>query len=373
MTSKILECNVDDISKGGVYSLIRNVIRNNSDKNKIIDIASIAEFEDKADIEELKKYNCSVYFVGSKKSKLLRFYNIYRNTKKLIKSEGYDYIHIHSDTSYTVFPFLLAAKKSNVKKVIIHSHAAGLDGAHRKIKLFLHNIFKNYVSNSDAELVACSDVAGKWMFRPDVKVRIINNGIELQKFKYNPIIRKEIREKLKLEEKIVIGNVGRFAFQKNHSFLIEILEKLRKEIPNVKLLLVGEGPLKSELKNLVKEKKLTNYVNFYGTSEHVNELLQGMDLFVLTSYFEVLPIAGVEAQAAGLPSIFSDRITKSAGLIKNSSFLPIEDSKENINKWVEKIKEYSTAEREISTKELEEKGYSIKQTVLSFLDLYKES
>lgn len=372
MISRILECNVDDVSKGGVYSLVHNVIQHNTDQNKIIDIASIAEFEDQADIEELKKYNCSVFFVGSKKSKLLRFLNIYRQTKKLIHENKYDYVHIHSDTSYTVFPFLMLARNSGVKKIIVHSHAAGLDGSHRMLKLLLHKLFKSYISRNSTCLVACSDVAGKWMFTSNVQdnVKIINNGIKLEDFVYNATIRKKIRNELSFDGKLVIGNVGRFAFQKNHAFLINVFKEVHKEIPEALLLLIGEGPLEVDLKKMVKDNGLTNSVAFYGTSTRVNELLQAMDIFALTSYFEGLPIAGVEAQAAGLPTIFSNKITRSAALIKNCTFLPITDSKGNIEKWVNKIKEYSSVPREDTRKTLENEGFSIKETVNAFLDLY---
>lgn len=373
MVTKILECNVDDISKGGVYSLVNNVIQHNLDNKRTIDIASIAEFEDKNDIDELNKKNCSVFFVGSKRSKILRFYNIYKKTRALIINEKYDYVHIHSDTSYIVLPFLLAAKNSKVKKVIIHSHAAGLDGSHRKIKLFLHKLFKNYISKSTAELVACSDVAGKWMFSASVqdKVKIINNGIDLRKFKYNPEIRSKVRTKLNLENKLVVGNVGRLAFQKNHIFLIKVFKKLVETNPNAILLLVGEGPLKNELKGLVKNNNLANNVIFYGTSNHVENLLQAMDVFALPSHFEGLPIAAVEAQAAGLPTIFSKEISASAGLINNSIFLPINDSKKDINNWVETIISYSKRPHVETEEELKREGYSIDQTVSSFFDLYR--
>lgn len=373
MNYNVLECNVDDISKGGVYALVSNVIKHNNDKNKVIDIASIAQFEDKADIEELKGYNCNVYFVGSKKSKVFRLFKIYRNTKRLLLKNKYNCVHIHSDTSYTVFPFLLAAKKANVKKIIVHSHASGLDGSHRKIKYFLHKLFKNYVSNNCTDLVACSDVAGNWMFNSGKKnqIKIINNGIDLESYEFNPSIRTNIRKHLKLEDKVVVGNVGRLAYQKNHKFLITVFKKYHKLNPSSVLLLVGEGPLKSDLKSFVKEMNLEDSVIFYGTSQHVNDLLQAMDVFALTSYFEGLSIAGVEAQASGLPTVFSNRITKSAKLIDNCSFLSITDNERNIHEWVKAIDMYSKTSRVDELKVLKQKGYSIHQTVDSFLRLYE--
>ena len=100
---------------------------------------------------------------------------------------------------------------------------------------------------------------------------------------------------------------------------------MKNNIPNVKLLLIGEGPDENKIKMIVKQQGLSNYVLFYGISDKVNELLQAMDVFILPSHFEGLPIVGVEAQAAGLPVIFSDKITREAKIINNVSFLSIKE------------------------------------------------
>lgn len=372
MVYRVLECNVDDISKGGVYSLVRNVILHNRSKKIKIDIASIAEFEDLNDIEELKEKNCRVFFVGSKRSKYFRLIDIFNNTKKLLKNNNYDCVHIHSDSAYTVFPFLLAARKRKVKKIIVHSHASGLDGEHREIKLCLHFLFRPYINRHADCFVACSDVAAKWMF-PEKKIediKIINNGIALPEFSYNPMIRNSERKKLNVGKKIVIGCVGRFAYQKNQRFLINVFEEFHKKVPQSLLLLVGEGPLYSEIKSLVEKKGLKESVIFYGVSSHVNKLLQVMDIFALPSFFEGLPISGVEAQASGLPVIFSNGISPLAALTDNCSFLPINYSNTSIRKWVIQLEKYSHIKRVDTSDELKSKGYTIDDTVSDFLDLY---
>ena len=126
-----------------------------------------------------------------------------------------------------------------------------------------------------------------------------------------------------MKDEILLGHVGRFCYQKNHEYLVAVFEEVRKQGINAKLLFVGDGEEKEKIYAIVKEKKLESDVIFYGTSTRVNELFQAMDIFLLPSHFEGLPIAGVEAQAAGLPVIFSDKITRQAKIITPVKYLSI--------------------------------------------------
>ena len=183
--------------------------------------------------------------------------------------------------------------------------------------------------------------------------------------------RNRIRKDLKLEDEILIGHVGRFCFQKNHDYFLNILEILKnKKIPS-KLLLIGEGPDEHMFKEKLKQYQLENEVIFWGVSNKVQELFMAMDVFVLPSHFEGLPIVGVEAQATGLPVIFSNKITTSAKLTDNVSFLGIEAK--DAAKWVDTIVCYKN--KAINRKQayflLKEKKFSIQDTVKSFIELYK--
>ena len=203
------------------------------------------------------------------------------------------------------------------------------------------------------------------------KVYLINNGVDLEKFRFNELTRNRIRKDLKLEDEILIGHVGRFCFQKNHDYFLNILEILKnKKIPS-KLLLIGEGPDEHMFKEKLKQYQLENEVIFWGVSNKVQELFMAMDVFVLPSHFEGLPIVGVEAQATGLPVIFSNKITTSAKLTDNVSFLGIEAK--DAAKWVDTIVCYKN--KAINRKQayflLKEKKFSIQDTVKSFIELYK--
>lgn len=373
MTYRLLECNVDDIGKSGVYSLVRNVIIHNNKQDDIkIDIACINPFEDQADVDELNDYDCQVYFVGAKNSKLLRYYNVVRKTKSLLQHQHYDCVHIHSDIAFKVYPFLKAAKEAGVKKIIVHSHASDVDGKYRQIKGMLHRHYKKYVSNNATQLVSCSHVAAQWMFDQDKQdqVTIINNGIDLKKFAYNADVRQQERQKLGIkDDEVLIGHVGRMAYQKNHEFLVKAFRTFHNQQPQSKLLLVGEGPLKSQIQFLVNSSGLQDSVIFYGTSSQVNDLYQAMDIFALPSHFEGLPISGVEAQAAGLPVVFADTIDREAAITDNCCFLPIrEDS--NIEDWSNQFSQFAKLGHQNTTDTMTHKGFDISHTVEQFYQLY---
>lgn len=381
MSYRVLECNVDDIGKSGVYSLVRNVIiHNDKDSEVDIDIACINPFEDQNDIDELRKYHSNVYFVGADfvgadNSKIMRYINVYRKTKVLLQRQHYDCVHIHSDISFKVYPFLKAAKAAGVNKIIVHSHASSIDGKYRRIKNVLHHHYKRYISENATELVSCSDVAAQWMFDNDKQndVKIINNGIDLQKFAFNPAVRKRVRQELKLQDdEFVIGHVGRMAYQKNHKFLVQVFSEFHKRHPNSKLLLVGEGPLKSEIQAEVEQLSLQDAVIFYGISNNVSDLYQAMDVFALPSRFEGLPISGVEAQASGMPVIFADTITKEAAITNNCQFVPIVGD-DVILKWVNQLSNFIGHKRRDTIGEMAAKGFSIKYTINQFLSLYTKS
>lgn len=373
MSYKVLEVNVDDQGRSGVYSLIVNVIKNKP-KDVDIDIAAFENFENTANLNELAQYGTNVKYVGYSGNKLIKQYKIYKNLLRYLKQNKYDCVHIHSDVANKLYIAGKAAKKAGISKIIFHSHASEVDGNYRKIKRQLHKLTRRKLKDIGTRFVACSDVAAKWMY-PNINsqdITIINNGIDLDKFRFNSKVRQQVRKKLKLNDNLIIGHIGRFSYQKNHQYIIEIFSKLVLHEPKARLLLVGEGPDREVIENLVKEKNLENNVIFYGLSNHVEKLLQAMDVFILPSHFEGLPIVGVEAQTAGVPVIFSDQISKESKLTNNVTFLPIKAN--NISQWVttiEKYKDYSINIRLNAYKMVKNKKFDIDSTIQEFVSLYK--
>lgn len=368
--TKVLEVNVDDNGYGGVYSLVKNVIAHKPETLQI-DIACQEPFEKQENIDALNAMGTQVYYVGCGGNKILKQRHIYRCLKQLMMEKAYDYVHIHSDVSNKMWVAGKAARDAGIKNIVMHSHAAGVDGAHRNTKEKIHQFFRSRLKHFGTQFVACSDLAREWMF-PNVdpnRVCMIHNGVDLERFRFDPNIRNTVRNELHMESAVVVGHVGRFAYQKNHQFLIHAFKAYKQREPRAKLLLVGEGELKGDIEMLVRELNLQDSVIFYGASQHVERLLQAMDIFVLPSHFEGLPIVGVEAQAAGLPVLFSDCITKEAKLTEEVRFLPIAENAEAL--WADALLKANRLSRKDNYQRLYEAGYDIRYTVNQFLQLYK--
>lgn len=371
MAVRVLEVNVDDIGMGGVFSLVRNVIRHNQG-NIHIDIATLETFENYSNIEELEGYGCKVHYVGYKNSKILKQFFCFKRLKRIVRDHGYTCVHIHADVANKLFVSGLACKLAGVKKILLHSHASGVDGNHRIAKKIFHYTCRRFLRYIGTDFLTCSDLAAKWMY-PNIdtdSIIHVNNGIDLLKFRYNEESRNQMRSELGLEGKYVIGHVGRFAYQKNHNYLIRVFKHVKKTEENAVLLLVGDGVLKDEIKAQIADWGLTDDVIFYGVSNHVEELFQCMDIFVLPSHFEGLPIVGVEAQASGLPVLFSDKITKTAQVIDDVRFLPIEE--DDVSKWVNLIIDYKDKKRYDTYQQLKDRGFDTSDTVLLLSQLYNK-
>lgn len=218
---------------------------------------------------------------------------------KVLKSGNYAILHVHG-CSATMAIEMLAAKLAGVKVRIAHSHNTNCD--HVKIDRFLRPFFYRWCNCG----FACGQEAGEWMF-PNRKFEIISNGIDLEKFQFDSKVRTEMREKNNLNDKLVVGHVGRFSQQKNHVKLIEIFEEFSKNNTNSCLVLIGDGELRSTIEERVNKKNLN--VLFVGLTDEVDKWLQAIDIIVFPSLFEGLPLGLVEAQAASLPCVLSNTIS----------------------------------------------------------------
>jgi glycosyltransferase involved in cell wall biosynthesis len=176
---------------------------------------------------------------------------------------------------------------------------------------------------------ACSELAGEWKFPRFIvnkKMRIMKNGVDLKLFSPSKETRENIRKRYNVEDStLLLGHVGRFSEQKNQEFAIRILAEIVKRGVSCKLMFIGEGENFEEVIKLVRDLSLQNYVIFVGTVNNVCDYMQAMDVFILPSRWEGLPIVGIEAQAAGLPVFVSDKVTTEMKLVDNVTYLPISD------------------------------------------------
>lgn len=241
------------------------------------------------------------------KNRFLKQYEIYISFYKYLMDNNYDTVHIHSDTAWKISVYYLAAKKAGIKRIVVHSHSSGINGHYRKINYFLHLITKPIVKSAKYRC-ACSKIAAEWMFDMSKNVSIIRNGVDIDKFSFNSTARKNIRKKLEIEQKVVIGSVSDFSYQKNPEFLYQLVKEFQNDNKYI-FLFVGNRENGCELKKLIDNDNNIDNVIFAGAVTNVPDYLSAMDVFVLPSRFEGLPMCALEAQVNGLYTIISDKVS----------------------------------------------------------------
>lgn len=250
----------------------------------------------------------------------------------------YDVVHVHIPNA--AFIVLRMAKKYGVPDRVLHSHnARGADGTLKKIRNFVLNKWGISYANY---YMACSQKAGAYLFGnrkvKQGKVVVLNNAIELEKYQYNSENREKLRGELGVGDELILGHVGRFSEQKNHSGLIEIFAKLQERGVPGKLLLLGDGSLRPQIEQLAREKGVFENVIFQGIVSNVEEYMSVMDVFLLPSLYEGLPVVCVEAQAAGLPCIVSANVTREIALTDRVEFI----ENEKITQWCDEIEQLAS-------------------------------
>lgn len=320
--TKVLEILPSLSISNGIAAYIMNYYKK-IDKDKYeFTFLIVRDRDDKSRYEELNK-------TGGKIVELFLEKNIIKYYKKVdnfMKENKFDIIHCN--LPMLGFIFLKCAKKHGIKNRIMHAHETIIDKTSAKsirnkvlIKLGMHYTTSYF---------ACSDLAGKTNFGSK-KYSIINNAIDYKTYKYDEKTRTEERKKLGLKNQIVIGTVGRYTNVKNQMFIIEMMRELVKINDNIVAVIIGGGQLEKDLINKVKEYNLEHKVYILGSRKDVNKLYNIMDVFILPSIREGLPVVGIEAQANGLKCVFSNTITKEVDISNNCYFLPI--GNENISKW----------------------------------------
>lgn len=300
------------MQRGGLETMLMNYYRN-IDRSKVqFDFLVHRDFEADYDREILelggKIHRLPVLnpFGPGYLKKLDQFYK-----------EHPEYTIVHSHLDCLAGIPLKYAKKNGVPVRLAHAHNSNqTKNLKYPIKLFCR---RNITKNAN-HLFACSEEAGKWMFQ-GAPFEVLHNAIDAERYIFNPVIREKMRREFGIsQDTMVVGHVGRFMPQKNHSFLLDIFAEVHRRQPNSRLLLVGEGDLEGEAKQKAKALGLGDAVIFAGVRSDVPALLQAMDAFVLPSLYEGLPLVMVEAQAAGLPCLISDKVPieceKTQGLVR---------------------------------------------------------
>lgn len=221
---------------------------------------------------------------------------------KALKDGHYDIVHVHGSSSMMAIE-LTIARLAGIKRRIAHSHNSACPN------MRIHRILNPYFKGCYTKALACGKLAGDWLFGED-RFEILPNAFHTEQFVFDPEARKRIREELHLDDKLVIGHIGRFNKQKNQPYLLHVFEQLGRQCSNAVLLLVGTGPDFDMTKRLIKGHPYRDRIILYGVTENTSELYAAMDIFVLPSRHEGLPVVLLEAQMSGLPCVASDCITR---------------------------------------------------------------
>lgn len=272
--------------------------------------------------EEIEKNTDNVFEISIEEcnKNIIKFNN---KVKKFFKQHN-DYDIIHCNVANLGVFVLYHAKKNNIKVRILHAHATKT--ADNFYKKFRNDLIMPFVKKLANHFFSCSNLAGINTFGNKTKFDIVNNAIDIEKYKFDSNKRKELRNKLKIEDKFVIGNIGRLCNQKNQKYLLGVFKEILQINNNSVLIIIGNGPLEEELKQQSRNLNIDDKVMFLGKADNPEDYYQIFDLFVLTSFYEGLPVVGIEAQAAGIKCAFSDKITKEVNFNDDNLFFSIEDS-----------------------------------------------
>lgn len=333
MKIKILQI-TESLDSGGREAFVMNLYRNINREKFQFDFFTLKE-EEEFYTSEIKEMNGKIFSARtfSEKKGIKRFLKKNYYLYKIMKENKYSVIHIHACTPLDYIKVLFA-KLVRVNTIIMHSHSSYylLDSKLKRITSF---IMKKIFNNIPNYKIACSEEAAQFLFsKKDVELlqyNIINNSIDLKKYYFNKECREKQRKLLGIKDEIVIGHVGRFSPEKNHDFIIRIFEKISINNNNIILILVGDGELKEQVTELIRQKNLRDKIKVLQPVKEICKLYQAMDIFWFPSIHESFGMVALEAQVSGLKVLTSNTIPGKICLTNECEMIPLEEEI-----WIEK-------------------------------------
>jgi len=351
---------VGKMERGGLETMIMNFYRN-INKSKV-QFDFIVHGEEKGFFDdEILKMGGKIYHVRKKSDSFLgNLKDIYN----VIYNNQYKIVHVHQD-AMSMFA-LREAKRAGVSIRIAHAHSTSMPPS--LLGKIIYPYALKRTNKYATHKFACSEASAKYLFnRNTSNVVIFKNAINTQRFTFIPEEYQSVREKYNLNGNFVIGHIANFLYPKNHDFVIEIFKELLKKRTNSKLLLCGSGQLLEQYKNKVIESDLQENIIFMGNIDNVNEIMQGLDAFILPSLYEGFPVVLVEAQCEGLPCFVSNVITKETKITDNIHYLSLNAGPE---KWSDEILKVVSSNRKDFSDEIYKSGFDILDVSKKLEDVY---
>lgn len=348
---------------GGISTVVLNYYRF-IDRTKIhFDIALTVDTVGQ-NAQALMDLGAEVFFVPLKSTGLGSFR---KALTKLLQQGKYDAIHVHE--SETCYVALSVAKKMGIPCRIAHAHTSSPCRDLKNQLRRLSGCVLNYYYATT--VIGCGQLAGERVFgkrnMTQPKAIVLPNAIDTVRFAYNERIRREVREELAVEDRYVIGMVGRLSEEKNIPYALELMSRVLKKVPNAVLVIAGNGPDESKIKTRIRELQLENNVIMLGRRGDVARLYQAFDLFIMPSFSEGYPLAAVEALASGLPVLLSSDITRELDFASGVQYLPLT----NRNWWLSDVVYWQKGgDRTARQYEVAEHGLDIHDTVKLLEQVY---
>ena len=336
------------MGRGGLETMIMNYYRH-IDRTKVqFDFLVHRDFEADYD-KEVRELGGKIYRLPN----LNPFSKTYIDKLDDFFAEHREYKIVHSHLDCMAGIPLKYAKKNNVPIRIAHAHSSSQT---KDKKYLLKLLYKRNIPKYATHLFACAEDAGRWMFGGP-EFTVLNNAIDSKDYIQNNDVRQRVREELAIPPNtFVVGHVGRFAPPKNHRFILQIFSKVLEKNKNSILLLVGDGELRKETEKQAAELGIAEKVMFTGLRSDVPKVLQAMDVFLFPSIYEGLPVSIVEAQAAGLPCLISDKVPIEC---KKTDLVFQYHLSDGAEKWADYVEKVSTIKKRDTSKEIKTAGFDI--------------
>lgn len=352
------------MDRGGAETMSMNYLRH-FDRSKVI-------YDFLVNREYRAAYEDEIESLGGRVYRMCPMYpkcfNQYKREFRQFLIEHPEYRVIHSNLEERSYFPLRIAKEMGIPVRIAHAHNEykGFDA-----KTLVRQYFRSRLSPYYTHGFACSAEAAKWLFGSKAmesgRVQIVQNAIDSTTYRFNGDERLRIRKELDVEESFVMGNVGRFFPQKNHSFLLDVFSSVLQRVSNAKLLLVGAGDLEGEIKNKAINLGILDKVVFTGSVPNVWDYLQAMDLFVFPSIHEGLGMSLIEAQAVGLPCIASDAVPEEANISGQVTYLSLDDGAEA---WATECEKFVSCPRFESDGLLQKTHFDVQKEAVKLQNFY---
>lgn len=368
MTRKIKVAEfVSRLESGGVESMLLNYLGHFTHPEDFEIHIVTQDINDVRCVKQFKDAGYQVNVVTHKKTSILK--NVV-DVWKLLEKERFNVVHSHM--TLMNFYVLFMARLCRTQVLISHSHNAFKTS--KPVKKFIQNLLKILNRWSSNIWAACGYDAGVFMYGKKAmelgKVLVFNNAIDTSKFAYNEERRKQIRTQLGFSQQhFVVGHIGRFTEQKNQKYLIDVFNELHKINHNARMLMIGTGELEDEIHDYARSKGVFDLIKFVGSVPNTYDYYQAMDVFILPSKFEGLPVVSIEAQAADLPVFISDQVDKACKISNKVTFLP---TTVHPKIWAVKISESSmTLRSQQAIESVRNAHYEIEDEAASLEKLYR--